>query len=496
MALARAHVWNPGDLLKAADLNGEFDNILNNPITLISPTTAAIVFSTLQTFRQDQIVTSSGGTFVLPTVFNVKAYGATGNGTTDDTASVQAAITAAAAVHGTVYAPPGTYSISQLNLTNIAGLSFVGDSALNGTIFMPRVGTAAYGTATGHLFDCTGSSYIKFHNFQVGASNQTAVPTTAFFLAQVAGLPSTGYVFDHVYVSGKYTTATLYNYGVSSCMMTHAIWYNYQAAAVRTWLWTANNSSALTSSFATVTSGDIGVSEWTLNGCEVHSYNSTAQEAILYEGATAIRHYGGNINMTGGTQHVRFAKATTTQPAGFVFNGVNFFSTGAVTSIFGVTSSAVLTGLDVRGLTFSSSYALMQGLGAVLGGAGNIQIVRNGAGNINAGTTTYLMAYGQNATLQQGQGGDIWNQRGLFNDMRITIASAPLLANTGIATVNIGGVDSAVTATLTSNAVTALDQTHYAEVTGAGTLIGFKYANSTGAQATPVSFVVGFLPFA
>lgn len=44
-------------------------------------------------------------------VFNVKdpRYGATGNGTTDDTAAIQAAINAAAAANGVCYFPPGTY---------------------------------------------------------------------------------------------------------------------------------------------------------------------------------------------------------------------------------------------------------------------------------------------------------------------------------------------------------------------------------------------------
>jgi hypothetical protein len=45
MALSRVKVWIPGDILTASDLNAEFNNLLNNPISLISPTTGAINFS-------------------------------------------------------------------------------------------------------------------------------------------------------------------------------------------------------------------------------------------------------------------------------------------------------------------------------------------------------------------------------------------------------------------------------------------------------------------
>lgn len=45
MSLARVKVWNPGDVLTASDLNSEFNNILNNPVSLISPSTGAINFN-------------------------------------------------------------------------------------------------------------------------------------------------------------------------------------------------------------------------------------------------------------------------------------------------------------------------------------------------------------------------------------------------------------------------------------------------------------------
>jgi hypothetical protein len=52
-------------------------------------------------------------------VFNVLAFGATGDGATDDSSAVQNAINAAAANGGTVYFPSGTYLItSQLTIPN------------------------------------------------------------------------------------------------------------------------------------------------------------------------------------------------------------------------------------------------------------------------------------------------------------------------------------------------------------------------------------------
>jgi len=45
-------------------------------------------------------------------VFNVKAYGAVGNGTTNDTTAILAARTAAVAAHGILFFAPGSYPMS------------------------------------------------------------------------------------------------------------------------------------------------------------------------------------------------------------------------------------------------------------------------------------------------------------------------------------------------------------------------------------------------
>lgn len=81
-----------------------------------------------------QIVLSALGnsiTGLFSRIFNVRdaLYGATGNGTTDDTVAIQAAITAAAVQGGRVYLPPGTYAISSSGtsaaLTIPANVSFM-----------------------------------------------------------------------------------------------------------------------------------------------------------------------------------------------------------------------------------------------------------------------------------------------------------------------------------------------------------------------------------
>jgi hypothetical protein len=59
MALSRITVWSAGQVLTAADLNGEFNNVLSNPLTLISPTTGNINFANNQAINFDLERTAS-----------------------------------------------------------------------------------------------------------------------------------------------------------------------------------------------------------------------------------------------------------------------------------------------------------------------------------------------------------------------------------------------------------------------------------------------------
>ncbi len=87
--------------------------------------------------------------------YDVKAFGATGNGSTDDTTAIQNAINAEASTGGTVYFPPGTYLItSTLNVTNPVVLEGVG------------YGSYIHGTTNNALVQITQTSNVKITNLR------------------------------------------------------------------------------------------------------------------------------------------------------------------------------------------------------------------------------------------------------------------------------------------------------------------------------------------
>ncbi len=111
---------------------------------------------------------------------NVKAYGARGDGTTNDSAAIQAAINAAA---GTVYVPKGNYLVNTgLTLPSSCHLEFEAGALLKaGTNSMTVISTTA-GFKTG----------IKLRNVAVDGNNKTGVTAVALsnvqFDSAVVGL--------------------------------------------------------------------------------------------------------------------------------------------------------------------------------------------------------------------------------------------------------------------------------------------------------------------
>ena len=110
--------------------------------------------------------------------YNVKSYGATGNGTTDDTAAIQTTILTAG-IGGTVIIPAGTYLVSS-TLVALQNQQIIG-SGVNSTI-ITRTGnfgdTLQIGTTSSHA----GAAYVSgiwFNHSVVYTSGETSLPNLA-----------------------------------------------------------------------------------------------------------------------------------------------------------------------------------------------------------------------------------------------------------------------------------------------------------------------------
>jgi hypothetical protein len=108
--------------------------------------------------------------------FNVKNYGAIGNGVADDTSAIQATITACiAAGGGTVFLPPGTYLISSALNVSTTGISIQGASRNTSIIKNTNASTG--------VFTTPGSAAVTdFRNFRIthsSSSSATAIVAAA-----------------------------------------------------------------------------------------------------------------------------------------------------------------------------------------------------------------------------------------------------------------------------------------------------------------------------
>lgn len=120
------------------------------------------------------VINAGGGSGTAERQFlSVKDYGATGNGSTDDSAAIQAAINAAKTANKSVYFPEGTYLISTLGVQSGRLFMFgTGNATLKGTFTYqenafptsadtatPLTPTAPYFSATGLNFESVGTGY-------------------------------------------------------------------------------------------------------------------------------------------------------------------------------------------------------------------------------------------------------------------------------------------------------------------------------------------------
>ncbi len=133
--------------------------------------------------------------------FNVKAYGATGNGTTDDSAAIMSAEAAAkAAGGGTIFFPPGTYAVgSTLAFTNVSGLVIQGSGISNGGASPVSTTSTLLWTGgnNGILILGGGLQYTTFRDLSLSAGAHSGV-TLYYGTGNPTYDVSTQVTFEHV----------------------------------------------------------------------------------------------------------------------------------------------------------------------------------------------------------------------------------------------------------------------------------------------------------
>lgn len=108
--------------------------------------------------------------------FNVKLYGAKGDGTTDDTAAINSAITAAGATCGVAFLPPGTYYLGSGPVVPVSCVWISGSGV--GATTLKLNGALAGGNADGIRFSiANGGTYltdVRISDLAIDATAQTA----------------------------------------------------------------------------------------------------------------------------------------------------------------------------------------------------------------------------------------------------------------------------------------------------------------------------------
>jgi hypothetical protein len=233
-------------------------------------------------------------------VKNVKVspYLAAGDGVTDDTKAIQAAIDDG----GVVFFPAGVYMVGPLDLTNKSNLMLLGNGQAQ---LLPIPNHSAWGQPYGHIIDLSGSSYCTLRDLWIGApSFSGTLPATGIFIAQTPNGAVNALRFDNVYLTGQYRAAAFYNYGGVSSQIYSCKFYNYLPGGnhTRAGVFSGRNVTGLQSQFTTIVSDQQPAGNWSIFGTEWHNFPGAGGNGstLLFDWVSDVNFFGGVV--TGGGQ--------------------------------------------------------------------------------------------------------------------------------------------------------------------------------------------------
>jgi hypothetical protein len=202
--------WSTGDALLADDLNAAFANgvAVGGPFLPLSGGTMTGALN----------YTATGGNTVrsmqdrAAEIVNVKDFGAKGDGATDDSAAINAAIAACRTIsYGsngawTLVFPAAVYVVNSPLNFSIFRLTFRGNN-------IDGQGSVIIGKCAGGIvIDCTDSRWLHFHDLSI-QGDTTSVPKIGMQIGPTAAHSADNIFLTHVNISGNFTLAGLYNKG-------------------------------------------------------------------------------------------------------------------------------------------------------------------------------------------------------------------------------------------------------------------------------------------
>lgn len=235
-------------------------------------------------------------------VFNVKDFGAFGDGVANDAPAVNAAINAAAARGGVILFPPtanGYLLTGPINLTAAKTAKGIRLSGY-GTGIGSSGAVQIFVKHTGVGFDLTGSSDILFEHLSVNGDSGT-IPQTAFLLARDNSGGTAGrHRFNNVRTRGNWSAAAVWSYGSEENDYQSCYFYNEQPSSKAVVLTGSNRTDVTTgglaSSFVTIATGAqsnlihnfFGGSYWTVAGLLADCFYLESASSINIFGAWAL----------------------------------------------------------------------------------------------------------------------------------------------------------------------------------------------------------------
>lgn len=274
------------------------------------------------------LIASSGTAAAWSTVsgttdwFNVKQYGAKGDGTTDDTTAIQGAINAAQGTNGVVFFPAGTY-LHRTELLVTAPIRLTGD------------GATILSTA------CAG---INFQNVYISAASSTST---------TVGLEIDHLTFDvtggHVFYNTNFNKFSFHDLRLVQRSSNFAVWYSNNASANQLTGLLYNivsrvyGATRTTPAWYVLSSIGGGMAFITVMNCLFQNANSDATQFFVWFEATGTHNYTNGIKFiqcTFDSAYGGCVKMLSTQACSFEScNVVDTFTTAAGNSMYYIGAS-------------------------------------------------------------------------------------------------------------------------------------------------------------